>query len=347
MARKRRGPWLRKSDSCFYTTIGRQSIKLGSADTPWNDIERAYHAAHAKGTKPVILTLAWLCDEYLDFVKQHRATTTFDWYSEYLKNFCAFVGSRLRVDGLTHAILNRWISKSYGKSSPSSRHAAARCVVRVMNWAIAERVIVQSPLLGYIKPAAGTREVAITPTQYSECLKHAKGRFRDALTFLWQTGCRPQELRVIEARWIDGRKIVLPAVRSKGKKRRRVIYLDDSSAAIVHRLTKENPAGPVFRNSTGQPWTKDSLNCAFRRLRRKTNIDGLCAYALRHGFATEALKRGVDTTTVGVLMGHANPNMVAKVYQHLAQDDDYMLRVMVNLGAGNSGLPGIQQVAAG
>jgi hypothetical protein len=27
-------------------------------------------------------------------------------------------------------------------------------------------------------------------------------------------------------------------------------------------------------------------------------------------------------------MGHANPGMVAKIYQHLAQDDGYMFGVM-------------------
>jgi integrase len=216
-----------------------------------------------------------------------------------------------------------------------------------MNWARKERLIGQSPLVGFVKTAPSSRETAITEAQFKLCLEHAKGSFRDVLEFLWHTGCRPQELRLIESAWIDGRKIVFPVTKSKGGKRRRVIYLDDTVAEIVARCALANPVGPIFRNRLGNAWTKDAINCGFVRLRAKTGISGLCAYAMRHGFATSALKRGVDTTTVGVLMGHANPVMVAKVYQHLAQDDDYMLGVVTQLNGGTAATTDTRRAAAG
>jgi len=343
IGRKRRGPWQRSSDGCWYTTIGRKNVKLGGPDEPWEAIETAYHRVHAKGQKPANLTVSWLCDEFLEFCQHNRSAATYDWYADFLRPFVAHVGLKLRVDNLTPAIVSRWVSRQ----SPGSQHSAARAVVRVMNWSVAERLIQHSPLVGYVKPQPGRREVAITPAQYAKCLDHAKGRFRDALIFLWHTGCRPQELRIIEARWIDGHKIVLPAAQSKGKKRRRVIYLDDTAAEIAERLSAEFSDGPIFRSMFGKPWAKCGLTCAFRRLRAKTGIDGLCAYAVRHGFATEALKNGLDTTTVGVLMGHANPSMVAKVYQHLAQDDSYMLGAMAKLHVASGAASDSPQSAAG
>ncbi|QDU57618.1 site-specific tyrosine recombinase XerC [Aeoliella mucimassa] len=66
----------------------------------------------------------------------------------------------------------------------------------------------------------------------------------------------------------------------------------------VPAYSLRKPAGPIFLNSNGKPWTKDSINSAFCRLKKKTKMDSLCAYDFRHGFATETLKRGVDTTTV-------------------------------------------------
>lgn len=48
-------------------------------------------------------------------------------------------------------------------------------------------------------------------------------------------------------------------------------------------------------------------------------------YAFRHTFATRALQRGVDSVTVAVLLGHTDPSMLAKVYQHLSQDPSFML----------------------
>jgi hypothetical protein len=39
------------------------------------------------------------------------------------------------------------------------------------------------------------------------------------------------------------------------------------------------------------------------------------------------LKSGVDSIKLGVLMGHADPSMVARVYQHLIEDDEHMLEI--------------------
>jgi integrase len=275
--------------------------------------------------------MGWLIDVFLDYVRLHRSPATHDWYEDYLRPFLEHVGPKLRVGNLTPAMVTVWIGKRYAGRSASCHNAAARSVVRMCNWAVAEKIISHSPLVGFVKPAASRREVVCSPSQYDTILSHATGRLRDAVEFLWQTGCRPFELRHLEAKYVDDRKVVFPVNKSKGGKRRRVIYLDDVAAAIVARLSAEFPDGPIFRNSRGKPWHKDALTNAFGRLRDKAKIPSITPYALRHAFATEALKRGTDTTTVGVLLGHANPNMVAKVYQHLAEDDDYMLRVVANL----------------
>ncbi len=48
-------------------------------------------------------------------------------------------------------------------------------------------------------------------------------------------------------------------------------------------------------------------------------------YALRHSFATNALERGLDALTVAVLMGHKDPSMLARVYQHLSHNPERLL----------------------
>lgn len=47
-------------------------------------------------------------------------------------------------------------------------------------------------------------------------------------------------------------------------------------------------------------------------------------YALRHSWATNALKRGVAPLTVALLMGHKDPSMLARVYQHLSHSPSHM-----------------------
>lgn len=48
-------------------------------------------------------------------------------------------------------------------------------------------------------------------------------------------------------------------------------------------------------------------------------------YALRHSFATNALRKGVDSLTVAVLLGHKDPSTLARVYQHLNQSPGHLL----------------------
>ena len=47
-------------------------------------------------------------------------------------------------------------------------------------------------------------------------------------------------------------------------------------------------------------------------------------YTLRHSWATNALRKGVDPLTVAILMGHKDPSMLARVYQHLAHSPEHM-----------------------
>jgi len=48
-------------------------------------------------------------------------------------------------------------------------------------------------------------------------------------------------------------------------------------------------------------------------------------YALRHSFATNALRKGIDSLTVAVLLGHQDPSTLARVYQHLNQNPQHLL----------------------
>ena len=50
-------------------------------------------------------------------------------------------------------------------------------------------------------------------------------------------------------------------------------------------------------------------------------------YALRHSWATNALqKQGMDALTVAILMGHKDPSTLARTYQHLSHNPEYLLK---------------------
>jgi integrase len=131
----------------------------------------------------------------------------------------------------------------------------------------------------------------------------------------------------IEARFLDleSNRIVFPPKQAKGKKYYRTIYLAERARRIVSRLAEVNASGSLLLNSEGNPWNKDAINCAFCRLEKKIGKKYHMG-AFRKGYATKALKAGVDTVTVAHLLGHRDPSMGSKVYGQLQQDPEHMAK---------------------
>jgi integrase len=278
------------------------------------------------------ITIEEVVSQFLVAQKTQGAVTTYDWYKGFLLPFARQHGHS-PVASLTGSAVHDWVSTYPG----ASQHGAARAVVRALNWAVAERLILRSPLIGFRKPPPTRREFSVTPAQYAACLKAATVSkrvdgiwtqtnlaIRDVIKFLYHTGCRPQELRIIEAQWISGQKIVIPKELSKGKRKSRVIYLDGMAQNIAARLSKEWPDGAIFRNSVGNPWTNGGLGSAFRQLGKHAGIPGLIAYGFRHARITLWLESGMDVATVAALAGNS-ARMVLDVYNHVAQNEDRLL----------------------
>jgi integrase len=75
--------------------------------------------------------------------------------------------------------------------------------------------------------------------------------------------------------------------------------------------------------------TKSEIRCEAKSKVRKRLAQSYAPkyslYALRHSWATNALQSGVDSLTVAILMGHQDPSMLAKVYQHLSHNPAHLL----------------------
>jgi integrase len=107
----------------------------------------------------------------------------------------------------------------------------------------------------------------ISPAQFDVILSFVRKRpFRNLLIASWETGCRPQESLIVEARHVDlaNSRWVFPPDESKGDQWPRIVYLTDKALEITKRLMKQLRTGPLFRNTSGKPWTTDAVNCASR-----------------------------------------------------------------------------------
>ena len=374
-------PFFKKSRQLWYVQIDGKQTNLGA------DRDEAFRQYHQLMSRPQLShvspeSLVAIIDSFLDWVKRNRAPDTFEWYRHRLQRF-AVTYPDMKVSQLRPFHVEQWVDQY--ELAVTTRHNYFRTIKTCLRWAARQGYIDASPIDSMSVPSPERREVYIPPDEFKTMLSHVlDDSLRDLIVTTYRTGCRPQEsLRVMgpfvdlnSARWI------FPSSKSKGKKRPRIVYLDDEAYEITERRFQQFERDELFRNSRLVPWTKDAVNCAFDRIRvrmgkatlqaadkepslgdiqkrmesltltkwvkgvvrPKTEAELRCEakrklikrmafdaapryslYALRHSWATNALKRGVDALTVALLMGHKDPSMLARVYQHLSHSPDHML----------------------
>lgn len=317
-------PWFRPGRGVWYVTLQGKQINLG----PNRDLAfRRYHELMVKPANMRVSgnSLVAIIDAFLEWCQANRSPDTFEWYRFRLQLFVATINPELRAEDLRPFHVQTWIDSCEGISNGSKRNHC-RAIQRAMRWAEQQGYITRSPIAYMEKPAGGKRETVISREVFDQILSHTPDReFRDLLWVSWETGARPQESLRVEARHVDlaNCRWVFPPSEEKMGRIPRVVYLTDKAAEITERLAKSHSKGKLFRNTRGKPWTTDAVNCRFARIKAKMET-GYCLYDFRHTWMNRLLTSGVDALTVAVLAGHSDPSTLAKTYQHLSQNPEYL-----------------------
>jgi integrase len=321
-------PFFRADRGLWYVQVQGKQHNLGRDKA---EAFRRYHALMAAPPLPVIDAelLVSVIDAYLDWCQKNRGAKTYAWQKDHVESFCNSLPDpqSFRVADLKPLHVVRW-ADSHPRWGNSQKRGAMGAVQRAFNWAEKLGVIDHSPIRRIAdKPAQGHRDDYLTPEQFRGLIEHyaAGDSFRDLLEFCWESGARPQESKLLEARHFDraGRRFVIPADEAKGKKRVRVIHLTDAAFALAEKWVDRHPTGPLFRNRSGRAWKTYAINCRFVRLKKKTGVK-FCQYLLRHSYCQRLLEAGLDATVVAGLMGHANAAMVQKVYSHMGKAQNFL-----------------------
>lgn len=323
-------PWKRKDRPGWYAWVDGKQVKLAGDEAT----KRQAAAALAKllearaGGRPDTTesaSLAWVVGKFLDVVNRERSPLTYKWYGRHMDSFARSCGS-IGIGDVRPYHVTAWLeAHAWG---PTTRSGAITAVKRAFRWAKKEGYLEANALADVEKPRARRREAIPTADQFRAILAATKDApFRDLLTALWETGSRPGEVISVEGAGVDleaGTWTVVNKTRHK-RDATRVIQLTARMIEVSRRLIAAHPSGPMFRNTMGRPWTRAALCERFRRIREKHGFGPeAVASAMRHVFATDALERGVPIATVAELMGHADTNMVAKIYSKLTQRTSHL-----------------------
>ena len=271
-------------------------------------------------------TCADIYQRYLEWAKRRRSPRTCEWTKKHLDGFSATLPDNLLVADLRGLHIEEWLSTkpTWGANQ---RRGAIVAVTRPLNWAAKLGYIDVNPVRGVERPAPQRRESKLRPADFEAIidLHTPDDPFRTLLVFAWETGCRPQEGRRIEARHVrlESHRVELPPAEAKGGRRQRTIYLSPIAEAILREALARDQGGPLFRNSLGRPWTADAIGCRFGRLKKLLGRR-FAAYDLRHAFATRKLKEGIDPITVSHLLGHKDASMLCRHYEEIGGDSAHL-----------------------
>ncbi len=339
--------WQRKWDGHWYTTgppPKKEKIRLATKDEGYQVALDRFHAFHAsrRTLEPgPTLPLAALLDAFLCWVEKNREPRTLEWYKLHLDRLHAYLGDTFLVAQLRPYHVEKWLAADYVDAGDNFRRNAIRSIQRACNWGVRQGYLTSSPVGSMEKPKQRARELVLTDGQFAQMLASVSPEFADLLTVSWETGLRPQEVRLIEAAHVRGDHIVLPTSKAKGKRGPRVIILTKTAERIIGRCSSRVEVGPIFRNSRGEPWTRNAIRIRFGKLQKSMDLPDLCLTTLRHSWATRAIQAGVDIATVAALMGNSVAT-VARVYAHLTKDRSTLRAKLesVNASASTAALAG-------
>ncbi|MDZ4656145.1 MAG: site-specific integrase [Bythopirellula sp.] len=274
------------------------------------------------------ISVAGLCEHFLQDAEQHLARSTYVSYAYSLQKLVDLFGLRPAhtVEPLDIAKFTRELQS---KLNPTSQAIVLRVVQRCFNWGVENRVIPPHKLGRIRKPRPLRRERFLTDDEFQTLLRSTNGEnhhrdgaaFRRFLLAMEWTLCRPGELARLEWKHIhfDQQLALLPEHKTKRTGKPKVIPLIPKFERLLRWLQSRHTGDRCLLNARGKPWTPSSLNLRMRRLRKRTGLVDVVPYTLRHRGATNAILKTGDLKMTSLVLGHSSVATTER-YLHLANE---------------------------
>lgn len=167
-----------------------------------------------------------------------------------------------------------------------------------------------------------------------------------AITFILHTGLRIGELCALQWENVD-MKLKTVAIKQnatlvsdpisgktsseittpKRKSSFRKIPLDDYAFNIIKQLSDDVNGDFVFHTSSGGMLTRNNVLKTLKRMIERCEIDkDPTVHDLRHTYASELIRNGVDIKTVSEILGHKDIATTMNIYVHKNDDDLSVVR---------------------
>ena len=156
-----------------------------------------------------------------------------------------------------------------------------------------------------------------------------------ALAFCAYTGARRSEMFRCQVDDLDGKVLLREKKRSRD---RRITFRDvpmhPSLRSVIDNWLRIHPGGQfLFCKNTGQPLDDKTSREAFAAVTKNSRWNMLRGYhVLRHSFASNLARHGVDQYKIDQFMGHQTEEMRQR-YRHLFPEDGQAAISVLNFSA--------------
>jgi len=224
----------------------------------------------------------------------------------------------LALPDLTLQRVEKYLNARLKEIKPSSANREAALLRKMLNLAVQWNLLEDNPLMKLdMFPESPSRNPTITSDDETKLLTACQPWLRRLVEAALLTGARQGELLALRWKHIDfeGRQIIIAD--SKTGLPRQVPLHPHLASTLSDR--KGEPNDHVFTLSGGKPIHQHTCSQAFRRLRKKLNLD-ITFHDLRHFAITRMLAGGAGAMQVSTVVGHKSLLMTRR-YSHLTVPD--------------------------
>jgi uncharacterized protein YchJ len=204
MARGNPEPWFRECRNTWYVTINGRQHNLQTADK--DEAHRRWHKLMVQSEQVPLspqATVIEILALFADHSEKHHKPASYEWYRNFLQSFLDHIPTSLRVDELKPFHVTTWLDANT-QWGVSGRRGAICALKRAFQWAVDEGYLSHSPIRKIRKPQPKPRATVLTAEQRQTVLAEARDQaFRDFIALIQETGARPQEIRIVEARHFE------------------------------------------------------------------------------------------------------------------------------------------------
>lgn len=258
-------------------------------------------------TLPPLNAFKIMINEYITYISSIKGYSplTAQAYRRDLRQFCQFIRQEYpgaRWSTVTRSMIDHYVTTmvAHGEQ-PTTTNRKLAAISGIYRYFIREHKLTDNPAQYESRRKQGERiPNTIDPAQLRTAYEHASGSTRVMLGLLITTGIRISELLALTWEDINLKDNSLK-IHGKGMKERIVFTHPEQLAEIRMVIEQSQPTGRIFN------YTQYETRChIYQALLPYCKAPQLSPHAIRHTYATELAKAGVNAPTIARILGHNN-----------------------------------------